>query len=66
MLFFYTKVLEHDFPWLQEIGRPQRHKRLPVVLSVEEVRRVLAGLERVPRLLAQLLYGTGLRIAEAR
>jgi integron integrase len=65
LLFFYTKVLEHDLPWLQEIGRPQRHKRLPVVLSVEEVRRVLAGLEGVHLLLAQLLYGTGLRITEA-
>lgn len=65
LLFFYTKVLRHDLPWLQEIGHPQRHRRLPVVLSVDEVRVVLAGLQGEHRLLARLLYGTGLRISEA-
>lgn len=65
LLFFYTKVLRHDLPWLQEIGHPRRHRRLPVVLSVEEVRRALAGLDGGHLLLARLLYGTGLRISEA-
>jgi integron integrase len=65
LLFFYTKVLCHDLPWLKEIGHPRRHRRLPVVLSSDEVVRVLRGLSGVHLLLAQLLYGTGLRIAEA-
>jgi len=65
LLFFYTKVLRHDLPWLQEIGHPRRHRRLPVVLSAEEVRGVLAGLQGEHLLLARLLYGTGLRITEA-
>lgn len=65
LLFFYGKVLEHDLPWLQEIGHPRRHRRLPVVLSIEEVRRVLQGMSGEPLLLARLLYGTGLRITEA-
>lgn len=65
LLFFYGKVLEHQLPWLKEIGHPQRHRRLPVVLSVEEVRRVLDGITGEHLLLARLLYGTGLRIAEA-
>ena len=49
---------------MQHIGRPQRKRRLPVVLSAEEVARVLGSLDGEHRLLAQLLYGTGLRIAE--
>ena len=59
LLFFYGKVLVHDLPWLQEIGHPRRHRRLPVVLSTEEVRRVLQGMSGEPLLLARLLYGTG-------
>lgn len=65
LLFFYTRVLAHDMPWLKEIGHPRRHRRLPVVLSADEVSRVLAGLSGEHLLLAQLLYGTGLRITEA-
>ncbi len=65
LLFFYIKVLGQDLPWLKEIGHPRRHRRLPVVLTVDEVGRVLAGLTGEHLLLARLLYGTGLRIAEA-
>jgi integron integrase len=65
LLFFYGKVLEQDLPWLKEIGHPRQHRRLPAVLSVDEVRRVLQGLEGEHQLLARLLYGTGLRIGEA-
>lgn len=65
LLFFYSKVLEHDLPWLKEIGHPRRHRRLPVVLSVDEVNQVLQGLSGEHLLVAQLLYGTGLRITEA-
>lgn len=39
LLFFYTKVLGHDLPWLKEIGHPRRHRRLPVV---EGLRRTKA------------------------
>lgn len=65
LLFFYAKVLQHDLPWLKDIGRPQRHPRLPVVLTVAEVASVLGQLHGEHLLLAQLLYGTGLRITEA-
>ena len=64
VLFLYAKVLGQDLPWMQAIGRPQRKPRLPVVMSAEEVARVLALLTGEHRLLAQLLYGTGLRITE--
>jgi integron integrase len=65
LLFLYQKVLGVDLPWLREIDRPQRPPRLPVVLSTEEVARALALLQGEHRVLAQLLYGTGMRIAEA-
>jgi integron integrase len=64
LLFLYQKVLGLELPWMQSIGRPQRKPRLPVVLSADEVARVLTLLEGEHRLLAQLLYGTGMRITE--
>lgn len=65
LLFLYGKVLGVQLPWMAEIGRPRTQRRLPVVLDAEEVRRVLALLQGEHRLLAQLLYGTGMRITEA-
>ena len=44
--------------------RAKRPQRLPVVLSHEEVRAALQPLEGVPRLMAHLLYGAGLRPLE--
>ena len=64
LLFFYGKVLAIDLPWMTEIGRPQTRKRLPVVLSREEVANIFDLMEGEYRLLAQLLYGTGMRISE--
>ena len=64
LLFLYQKVFGQHLPWMQSIGRPHRPPRLPVVLSLAEVARVLALLQGEQRLLAQLLYGTGMRIAE--
>jgi len=64
LLFLYLQVLGLDLPWLNEIGRPKTRVRLPVVLTPDEVGRLLAALEPPQRLLAQLLYGTGMRIME--
>jgi site-specific recombinase XerD len=64
LLFLYQKVLCIDLPWMQEIGRPKARVRLPVVLAHEEVAHLFALLEGEHRLLAQLLYGTGMRITE--
>ena len=63
-LLFFGKVLCLDLPWLQEIGRPRPSRRLPVVLTPDEVVRILGFLEGEHRLFAQLLYGTGMRISE--
>ena len=65
LLFLYGKVLGMSLPWMAEIGRPQVKRRLPVVLSQAEVLAVLDHLTGTHRLLAQVLYGTGMRITEA-
>ena len=54
LLFFYGKVLYLDLPWLREIGRPRPSRRLPVVLTPDEVVRILGFLEGEHRLFAQL------------
>jgi site-specific recombinase XerD len=64
ILFLYRDVLEQDLPWLDDIVRSKRAARLPVVLTREEVRAVLQRMSGVPRLMAILLYGAGLRLLE--
>ena len=64
LLFLYRDVLGRQVPWLECLVRARRPERLPVVLSRDEVRAVLARLEGTPRLVAELLYGTGMRLLE--
>ena len=64
ILFLYKEVLDQELPWLDEIGRPVVRKRIPVVLTTDEVSAVLARMTGVELLLARLLYGTGLRLRE--
>jgi site-specific recombinase XerD len=64
LLFLYRDVLERDVPWLDDLVRAKRPARLPVVLTREETRAVLQPLAGVPRLMAHLLYGAGLRLLE--
>ena len=63
LLFLYQKVLQVELPAIDAL-RARRPKRLPVVLSTDEVRRLLAGLDGIDRLMAELLYGAGLRVLE--
>jgi integron integrase len=65
ILFLYREVLKLDLPWMAEIGRPRAVRRLPVVLTVDEVTRTLAHLDGTHWLIASLLYGTGMRVMEA-
>ena len=64
ILFLYKEVLAQELPWLQDIGRPIPTKRIPSVLTREEVGSVLALMSGVTGLLARLLYGTGMRHME--
>ena len=65
LLFLYRHVLEVELPLIDQIVRASRPRRLPVVLTREEVRRVLAQLQGGARLIVGLLYGGGLRLNEA-
>jgi integron integrase len=66
ILFLYRHVLNIS---LDEIAlaafRPQRAKTVPTVLSKEEVKRLIANLAGTPKLIAQVMYGGGLRLMEA-
>jgi integron integrase len=64
LLFLYREVLGVELPWLDDVIRAKRPLHLPVVLTREEVRAVLQRLDGVPRLMAVLLYGAGLRLLE--
>ena len=64
LLFLYREVLRVDLPWMASVLRAKRPRRLPVVLSVEEVRRLLSMMEGRTWLMASLLYGTGMRLME--
>jgi integron integrase len=65
LLFLYKEVLGLQLPWLDEIGRPQRKRRIPAVLTVAEVQRLFTFLDGETGLLARLLYGSGMRLNEA-
>ena len=64
LVFLYQQVLGLPLEGLADRVRARRPQRLPVVLTREEVKRLLAGMQGTPRLMAQLLYGTGLRLME--
>lgn len=63
VLFLYQKVLGIELPKV-EFLRAKRPERLPVVLSVDEVRAVFGGMTGTHQLLAELMYGSGLRVLE--
>ena len=65
LLFLYRQVLGMELPWMQQIGRPPERKRIPVVLTTQEVQAILHLMAGVEALMAALLYGSGLRLREA-
>jgi len=64
LLFLYRSVLHCEVAWLDELVRAKRPKRVPVVLSRDEVAALLEHMEGAPRMAASLLYGSGLRLLE--
>lgn len=64
LLFLYREVLQRDVAWIEGVVRARATKRLPVVLTREEVRAVLQQMRGTPKLMALLLYGAGLRLLE--
>ena len=64
ILFLYREVLGVDLPWLEGVNRPAQKRRIPSVLTRDEVAALFQFLDADMRLLAQLLYGTGMRLME--
>ena len=64
LLFFFRYVLEKDLGNIQDAVRARRRRRLPVVLTKEEVGQVLGYLKGIHLLMEQILYGGGLRLKE--
>ncbi len=64
LLFLYKEVLEMELPWLNNVTQAKTPKRMPVVLSQDEVLAVLSRMDGTTWLVASLLYGSGLRLME--
>jgi len=64
LLFLYSEVLGRPLESAIDSIRARRPKRLPTVLTVAEVSAVIGRLDGVHRLMAKLLYGSGLRLLE--
>jgi site-specific recombinase XerD len=64
LLFLYQEVLKKRMPWIDDIVRASRPRKVPVVFTQEEARQVLSRMTGTPRLMAHLLYGSGLRVME--
>ena len=64
LLFLYREVLATPMGPPEGIEPAKRSRHVPTVLSIEQVRLVLAELKGTERLMVELLYGSGLRLAE--
>jgi integron integrase len=64
LVFLYEQVLNSPLGDISDFARAKKPKKLPVVLSRDEVRLLLRQLDRSVALVAGLLYGSGLRLLE--
>ena len=64
LLFFYRHVLDKEIGNLHEVIRSKRKRRLPLVLTGQEVAQLFDRLEGTSLLMAQIIYGSGLRLKE--
>jgi integron integrase len=65
LLFLYRDVFDRDLPWIKDVVRAKRPRRLPTVLSRREVDALLGHLDdSEASLVVRLLYGTGMRLME--
>jgi integron integrase len=64
ILFLYKEVLGVELRWVQDVKRAKKSNNLPVVFSKREVFSVLNFLDGTYWLMANLLYGGGLRLME--
>lgn len=64
LLFLYKEVLQQPLEWLDNVERAKRPKRVPIVFTRREVKAILQQLEGTKWIMANLLYGSGLRLME--
>ncbi len=64
ILFLYKEVLKVPLPWIDDVVRAKRPKRLPVVLTQDETKTIIAKLSGIKWLVVSMLYGSGLRQKE--
>jgi len=64
LVFFYRDVLKRELGDFGDYKRATTSRRIPVVLSVDEIRRILAEMAPREALMARLQYGAGLRVSE--
>ena len=62
LVFLYKRVLAKPLDEVIDAVRAERKLNVPVVLTREEVSRIIAVMEGVPQLIVKLLYGSGLRV----
>ena len=65
ILFLYREVLGIDLPWITDLERPRYTRRIPTVLWPDEVSGLFHAMSGELRVVARLLYGTGMRLMEA-
>lgn len=64
LLFLYKEVLGLELPWMNGLQRPAYTRRIPSVLTSDEVAALVNAMEGSIALVARLLYGTGMRLME--
>ena len=64
LLFLYRNVLGMEFSVVDNVKRAKRPKRLPVVFTKEEMKEIVSQLDGYKWIMAQLMYGAGLRVME--
>lgn len=62
LLFRYKEVLDTELPWMADLQRPSYTRRVPTVLTRQEVIAILDAMDAPMALVARLLYGTGMRL----
>ncbi len=64
ILFLYKHILKREMSWLDDVIKAKKPKKLPLVFTKEEAKKVLLQLEGAKWIMANLLYGSGLRLME--
>lgn len=64
LLFFYRHVLKRDIKWVEGLAWAKRPRKLPVVFSKTEIKRIMPLMDETYRLIAKIMYGSGLRLNE--